>query len=292
MKKQDFTVNDYDLKPLPFSDALEAHILCCILDNPDECLPLAMKYLNDKGIFYNVMNEEMWTLIKSTSPFSTKKIHGIYESYRDSKKLNHFLAICRSLPTYSNFHDDCLRINEYWIKRTIHRFGHYLNANSLLNKIDPLELLGIASDSTDKIYQHIARMKEVTIKEGVNELADEIRAIGNSPDGMLGLKGSLDELNSRIKGYRKGNLIAMCGDTGEGKTTLAVQEIRFWIEQNIPVGCCSLEMKISEYVLMMGCDALSIPIEHVLDGTATGEQIAELGRYMERIKKNALIYFR
>lgn len=283
--KQDFTINSYDAKPLPFSDELEKNVLAEILNHPSETLPAALKFLSAKGMFYDTLNEELWKLIRGNNPVSIIKIQGIYQGFRDSVKLNHFECVCRIFTLPSEFQTNCLLLNEFWIKRTIHRLGHYLNANSLRNDNDPLELLGVGSESLNKIYQHIAQMREITLKDGVRELSKEIVEISSSVSGILGLPGSMRGLNNAIKGYRKGNLISIAATTAEGKTTLAIQEIRHWIENNIPVGAISLEMTIKEYILMMTCDALNIPSENILGGNISAAESVAIGKYTARVEK-------
>ncbi len=288
IKKIDFTINAYDAKPLPNSEELERQVLCCIMDNPDECMPIAMKLLNAKGIFYGLFNDEIWQFIKKQNPISISVIKANYDGLRDKEKSANFLSILKEYPHFSGFQDSCLLLNEFWVKRTIHRFGHYLNAHSLGNENDPLELMGLASDSIDKIYQHIARMKEVTLKDSVSMLAKELHAISISVDGMLGKKGSINALNNVIKGYRKGLLISVGGGTHEGKTTFAIQEIRHFIEQGTPLGVFSLEMKTEEYILIMACDACNVPTENMLGGNASSDEINRIGSYMEKVKRMPL----
>jgi replicative DNA helicase len=189
------------------------------------------------------------------------------------------------VPFHSDFQSDCLILNEFWIKRTLHRFGHYLNQKSMT--ADALELLGTCSETTDIIYRHIHQMTEITLKDGVQELAKELKDISLSSNGMLGLSSSIRGINEVVKGYRRGNLIILAGSTGEGKTTLECQEIRHLIEQDIPVGCFTLEMKTLEIILMMACDAVGVSSEDIL--SADIDAINRVSAYMERVKTMPLM---
>jgi replicative DNA helicase len=289
-KKIEFNLNDADMSLLPYSDSLERDVLAAILEMPDEYYPVGLKMLRAKGMFYDTLNAEIWETIQNVAKnerLSASAVVNIFQGKRDEAKLARVMSLCNRVTWKGDFTSGCLMLNEYWIKRTIHRLGYYVNGNAI-GETDPLELLGIASESLDKIYRHISQMKEVTIKDAVKELAQEIHAISVSPDGMLGLKSSLNELNQVIKGYRKGNLIAVGGSTGEGKTTLECQELRHFIEAGIPAGCFTLEMKTSELLLIMACSALSLNTEDVLSGKLTGDQLVTLGNYIESIKKMPL----
>lgn len=288
--KHNFDLNTHDLKPLPFSDEIEMQVLEIMLDDPYSYYATGVKYLKAKGMFYNPLNAEIWEIMQNVSKsgeMTIDKVRGVIDGLRDRDRLYHFFGICQMPSIPSSFESNCLLLNEFWIKRTIHRMGFYLNQNAL-NTPDALELLGVCSESTDKIYRHIAQMTEVTLKDGVKELAQELHDISISPDGMLGLRSAIAGINRVIKGYRKGNFIIVGGSAREGKTTFMLQEMRYNLENNIPVGCFSLEMKTSELILIMSCNALNLNTETVLDGALSAADMGHIGTYMERVKSMPL----
>ena len=128
---------------------------------------------------------------------------------------------CVTLAAYSCLPSEminlCLKLNEYWMQRTFYRMGHYIIKNSVEDEGDKLDLLGNISDSTSKIFLHIAGMKERSLSDAASELQKELADIQIAPNGMLGIPSSLYGINNAIKGYRKSNLIVIAASTGEGK---------------------------------------------------------------------------
>lgn len=289
IKKIDFSTNDKDLQLLPFSGSLEIEVLECILSSPGDYYPIGLKYLKPKGMFYDTLNNEVWETMQSIAAvgaLTAQKVLSAYESRRDNESLYHLKALLASYSNKAEFESSCLKLNEYFISRTIHRLGYHINQTAITT--DALEVLGVATDAIDKIYRHISQMTEVTINDSIQALAKELHDISLAPDGMLGIKFTVNGLNKIIKGKRRGNFIVIAGSTGEGKTTLEMQEIRQSAENNIPVGCFSLEMKTEELLLIMSCDALNINTEEVLSGDLSMQNMSALGTYMERIKKMPL----
>lgn len=286
-KKTDFTLNGSDLKKLPHSNSLEKKILGSILFIP-ELYKEGYKYLSAKGMFYDDLNSKVWDkmvyVTKNGSLPNSANVKQEFEKENDSELSVYakYLEIESDVPVY--FKNHCLKLNEFWIKRTLCRMGHYINNNALNPEFDALELLGSSNSATSKIFLHIAKLKERTLDDSARELAEDIVNIANSGNGFIGLPSVLNGINRVIKGYRKGNVIVLAASTGEGKTTLALNDCQNLIEQGIPVGYISLEMKTSELMLMMACRKTGISTDKVLSGTLTNEEMNQLAAYIEVIK--------
>lgn len=285
--KIDFNTAHLDLERLPHSADTERTVLGTILYYPDS-FNQVYKYLKPKGLFYDEQNAMVWAEMCKMAAAKTVPSHTNVLRAVEAWEGRNMGAYVKDLATASvppiHLLGNCLKLNEYWIARTIHRMGHYLNQQALKKDGDYLELLGVASDSLAKIYSHIAGMREKTLNESTIELSNEIVSIAQSGGGVVGVRSSLNGLNRVIKGYRNGNLIIIAASTGEGKTTLAVQEILHTAEQGIPVGYISLEMKTSELLLMMACSKTAIPVEAVLDGTMTPDQTQRLSQMLSYLK--------
>lgn len=286
-KKIDFSLNDADLQFLPHSKSLERKILGSILFVPD-LFKTGFKYLSVKGMFYDDINAAVWdkmVLVSNSGNQPDSKNVSVEFEKEGNSELSVYancLVTDSDIPTY--FKNHCLKLNEFWIKRTLCRMGHYINQNALKPEFDALELLGASSTSTSKIFLHIAKMKEKTLEDSAKELAKDIVDIATSANGMIGIPSVLQGINRVIKGYRKGNVIVLAASTGEGKTTLALNECQNLIEQGIPVGYISLEMKTSELMLMMACRKTGVPMDKVLSGTCSPQEMQLISDYIEVIK--------
>lgn len=281
-KKINFDLNDQDLKPAPHSLEMERNVLGCIMVNPENFVK-GYKYLKPKDLFYDSEHIFIWeTMCKMMDSKTQPYIDHVRRYIQTEKPENASLAVsvneCWSeAVSDANFVSYCLKLNEYYIKRILHRIGHYINQESIKDEKDALKLLGIASDGLGKVYNHIAGMKEKGMAEGEQELIRDLIEVHNSPGKVLGLPSSIPELSEAINGYRKGLFIVIGATQAEGKSTLAFQEIVFLAEKGYTVGIILLEMKISEFIFMAAANMLNLDIDRAMKGMLSPQELSSVG---------------
>lgn len=289
-KAINYRLNDYDLKPLPADEKLEKMILGLLLDLPHLIEPMT-KYLTLEGMFYYQNHIKIFEAISKTISFKMIPNSANIEGYFTRNGDVETAVYVKMLPIFAGeiamIKQYCLKLFELAALRNIIRLGFDINQRGLLRN-DALELLNSASNGIGIIYQHIANMKTKTLADGVDELANELVEIANSPDGMLGIKGTIPSLNNIFKGYRKGNMIIIAASSGEGKTTFMLQEASFMASQNIPIGIVSLEMTQSELLLKICCEKMNLSIEKALSGKLSTEEMGKLSEMLSKIKKMPL----
>jgi len=289
-KKINYHLNDQDLKPLPSDEKLEKMILGLFLDLPHTIEEMS-KYLTIEGIFYHTNNNKVWEAINQVVAYkmlpNTLNVEGFFKRKGD----NETALYVKMLSTYAGelfmLRQYCMKLFEVAALRNIIRLGFDINQRGLLRN-DALELLAAASNGIGKVYHHIANMKTKTLSDGVDELAQELVEIASSPDGMLGIKGTIPSLNNIFKGYRRGNMIVIAASSGEGKTTFMLQEASLMASQGIPIGIISLEMTQSELLLKMCCEKLDLDIDSALSGKLSGEDMSRLSAMLGKIKQMPL----
>lgn len=290
MKKTNFNLSSYDLNKLPYSEKIERKVLAYASNNID-VLPIAIKFLKIEGIFYTEWHQKIWNVILEFSNdgllINPENLSEYFKAQNEpelSVYVKTFGITSEWFSTTPYFEKYCLLLNEFLISRVIHRLGYFLNQNALKSEIDKLDLLGQASEGLDKIYQHIAGMKEKSTGQAIQNIYNTIAQVATSENKMLGLPSSLKSLNERIKGYRKGNYIVIGASTGEGKTTLAWQDAVFLAAQGIPVGYISLEMSIEELAVIAASDRLKINSADILEGNFSDSDQKRLSDYMDWFK--------
>lgn len=291
MKKTNFNLSTFDLDKLPYSEKYEKKVLAFVSNNID-ALPLAIRYLKIEGLFYNEWHQKIWNQILDFSNdgvlINPENLSEHFKAQNEpelSVYIKTFSILSEWHQSIASFEKYCLLLNEFLISRVIHRLGHFLNQNALKSEIDKLELLGNASEGLDKIYQHIASMKEKSTEDAVSNIYKTIVEVSTSENKLLGLPSTLISLNDRIKGYRRGNLIILGASTGEGKTTLAWQDAVNLASLGIPVGYVSLEMSREELIIIAASDKLKINSSDILEGRINQDEQTKLTKFMDWFKK-------
>jgi len=285
----DFTLSDIkEHTILPHNYNIERSVLgYFFFHTPD--FNSHFKYLKQKGIFYNEMHSKIFDVIvqfhrDGIIPFDDK-VAAYFKERNDRETEVYVLCLIGYKCNPSEIVKYCLILNESWIQRTFYRMGHFIVKNAVSEDEDKLQLLGTVSESISKIYLHIAGMKEKSLQDAGKELIDELSAIQRSESGMLGIASSISGINRTIKGYRNGNLIIIAASTGEGKTTLALQDAHHSLKMGIPIGYVSLEMATKELMLMMSCTELNINTESIMQGGAKMDDVIKVGQYVSKIEQ-------
>lgn len=288
-RKVNFYIGENDLQLLPHNYGLEKRVLAFIAKA--DVFPLALKYLDADGMFYHEWHIMIWELMKELHnknvPITVNNLISPFET-KGNRELVTYILTFNILDEWFVAQQDVkkffLMLNEVWISRTICRLGYHLNVNGYKGnkEYDSLRLLGEASDGLDGIYRHIARMNDVDMDEASSEL---FKSIVQASNGLLGQPSTLSDINSIIKGYRKGNLIVLAASTHEGKTTLALQEAYGLVSRGVPVGYISLEMTTSELMLMIACTNLGFDIGDAMEGRMDIHKTTQLSNFIGRLKK-------
>lgn len=289
-KKINFDLSDQDLKPAPHSIEMERNVLGCIMVNPANFV-IGYKYLKPKDMFYDSEHAFIWeTMCKMMDAKTEPYIDHLRRYVQAEKPENASIAVtineCWSeAVSDTDFVSYCLKLNEYYIRRILHRMGHFINQEAVRDEKDALKLLGIASDGLGKVYNHIAGMKEKGMAEGEQELIKDLIEVHSSPGKVLGLPSSIPELSEAINGYRKGLFIVIGATQAEGKSTLAFQEIIFLAQMGHRVGIVLLEMKISEFIFIAAANMLNLDIDRAMKGMLQPNELNALGEKTAYIRK-------
>lgn len=278
--KPNFGSKNMDVAQLPYSAKLEQAILARILYDSD-VIDAVYKYINIDGFFYDELNIALWSAINTEYKKGEYiSVATISETIRVSGNVplsQYVMALAvmdECFISVNQLISICLKCTEYAIRRNVNRISGHLYFNSTKLESDALDVLGEASDGISSIYAHIAQIRESGMKEATTELFEVLAKIQANRD--IGIPSSIKALNSQIKGYRNGNLIVIAASTGEGKTTLAWQEAVSMAKSGNAIGYVSLEMSMSELLLISLSDETKIGINRIVSNEVYGNDLNRL----------------
>lgn len=87
------------------------------------------------------------------------------------------------------------------------------------------------------------------IAQNVVALLQELQ--GREAGALLGLDTSFEELNNKIQGLQKGNLVILAARPAMGKTAFALNLAQSVLQQNLPVVIFSMEMSSEDIMMRM-----------------------------------------
>ncbi len=163
---------------------------------------------------------------------------------------NSYLAeLVNSVPSASNakFYGDLIQKKS--IARNIIASADYISSLGFDEELEVDELL----DQAQKKIYDVANLGSVhkftELKDELGEAWERLDKLHNSGDGLRGVPTGFKELDEKLSGLQKSDLIILAARPSMGKTALALDIARqAAVLHNIPVGIFSLEMSSQQLV--------------------------------------------
>ncbi len=157
--------------------------------------------------------------------------------------------LVNSVPSSSNAKYYAEIIQKKHIARNLISASDFISS---LGYDEEQELEEILDQAQKKIYDvtNISSIhKFVELKEELSEAWERLDRLHNSTDGLRGVPTGFSELDNKLSGFQKSDLIILAARPSVGKTSLALDMARqAAVEHNIPVGIFSLEMSSQQLV--------------------------------------------
>lgn len=141
------------------------------------------------------------------------------------------------------------------IVRKKHMMRSLISASEKINELgyeestDLEELLDDAEKHLFRVTNYSGTHKFVELKDALTEAWDRLDALHKSKDEMRGVPTGFKDLDNKLSGLQKSDLIILAARPSMGKTSLALDIARqAAVSHNIPVGIFSLEMSSQQLV--------------------------------------------
>lgn len=263
-------------RSMPESLEAEAAVLgSMILDR--ECIGQVVQLLENDS-FYRLEHQAIFgALVSLYEKNSAVDLLLLRDELKQSNKLqeaggvDYIVRVAESVPSAASV--------EYYanIVKDKHLLRDLVTASSeILN--DAYDESGAVSEKLDSAEQKIFRVTEkkitnsaMAIKGLLHEAFENIESRGG---GLTGLSTGFEELNSKLCGLHKGEMVIIAARPSMGKTSLALNIAEhIGANENIPVVIFSLEMGKHQLVERLLCSRSGIDAQLVRSGTLNSEQL-------------------
>lgn len=123
----------------------------------------------------------------------------------------------------------------------------------------------------------------VTIGTALNGALDQAEAAYKANGKIIGAPTGLADLDRKLGGLHRANLIILAGRPGTGKTAMAMGFARAAAEAGHPVAFFSLEMSADELGLRLIAEDTGISVERVRSARVSAEDIHEMMAVRDRL---------
>ena len=150
-----------------------------------------------------------------------------------------------------------------------------------------------ADELLDRAEQHILNIREREVREGFRPMRDMvveyigvIEQLRGQRTGITGIPSGYPSLDELTSGFQKGDLIIIASRPSQGKTSFALNVLRYLgVEKEIPAAFFSLEMSKEQLVMRLLCMEAKVSIQKVRKGRISDEDMEKLTYAAGKLKK-------
>ena len=195
--------------------------------------------------------------------------------------------LVNSVPSASNAAYYAEIIQKKHIARNLIGAGDFVSA---LGYDEAEELETLLDQAQKKIYDvtNIASIhKFVELKEELTEAWERLDRLHNSGDGLRGVPSGFKELDEKLSGFQKSDLIILAARPSVGKTALALDIARqAAVQHKVSVGIFSLEMSSQQLVDRMLASQSNVDAWKLRTGrTVTENDFASIRQSLDVLSK-------
>lgn len=276
----------------PVDEICEKTVLGIILMSPDENMS-AISDLNEEDFYWdNCRNRYLFTAIKSLAinnmPIDTTSV---YNFLNDKKTLNivggfeYITSLCELVTNFNN--------TQYYIDT----LKSITMLRSYLMKLDEAEkeyLDKPMEDIEGFINRYQAQLVEIanrrktsgfdSLRDVALQLDERIKASKGGDGAIKGYRTGFKNLDKRLNGLNKGNMIIIAGRPGMGKSTLSLN-IAYNVAKlsNKPVAYFSLEMESDRLVTKLYSALSAVDSRRIENGVLDNNERARLSEAKDRL---------
>lgn len=149
------------------------------------------------------------------------------------------------------------------------------------------EVLDQAEKKLFEVTNTSTHHKFVPLKDELHEAWERLDRLHNSKEEMRGIPTGFKDIDNKLAGFQKADLIILAARPSMGKTSLALDIARqAAVEHNVPVGIFSLEMSSQQLVDRMLAAQANVDAWKLRTGKLTQEQdFASIRESLDKLSK-------
>jgi len=218
----------------------------CLIDNTSISIVVEI-FKSEINVFYKDEHKfiymAMLDLYRKSEPIDLMTVS---QKLKENKKLEaiggdyYLIQLTNSISSTGHLEYHCRILQQYFVQRQAMKTGLELYEKSFDSDVDTFEILDESYTKLDDISDWLYTKKPNSFKENVNALFQKM----NSSE--KGVPSSITNLQNKLNGYQKSDLIIFAGRPGMGKTAFITSEALFMAKENYSVGIFSLEMSAKQ----------------------------------------------
>lgn len=238
----------------PHNIEAEESVLGAILIDKDSIIAVA-EFLRPE-CFYKDAHERIYRAIlklyEDREPIDIITLTAKLKKGGDLEKVGgtaYLTELANAVPTSANIEGYGKIVTENYTKRKLISIASKVSEMAFDAKSEVKDILDKSEQEIFSISQANAKRNFITLKSALAESFDRLDELHKSSSGLRGVSTGFTDLDNKLAGMQKSNLLILAARPGKGKTALVLNIAQHVaVENKIPVGMFSLEMSKEELV--------------------------------------------
>ncbi len=243
--------------------------------------------------FYSNQHRAIWSVLfelhSKTTPIDLLSVSARLKdkgTLDEIGGMSYLTELINVVPSSTNANHYAEIVEKKYVMRELLRAAEHITGLGYDDEADLHETLEKAEKALYGVTNKTGSQKFVALKDTLHEAWERLDHLHKTRDEMRGIPTGFAELDNKLAGFQKADLIILAGRPSMGKTALALDMIRkAAVNHKVPVAVFSLEMSSQQLVDRMlsaesQVDAWKIRTGHNLsveqDFKAIGEAIGRL----------------
>lgn len=278
----------------PHDETAEASVLGAILIDKDSISEI-IDFIRPE-YFYKDSHahifEAMMSLFEKHEPVDVVTVTAMLKkmgTYKDIGGSSYLTDLTNSVPTSANIEFYASIVSDHYIKRRLIESSAKITVAAFEGSKDTKQLLDGAEMEIMAIAQKRSRRDFINIKEALAESFDRLDELHKRGTNLRGIPTGFHDLDNKLAGMQKSNLLILAARPGQGKTALALNMAQFLtVHEKIPVGVFSLEMSKEELVDRLLVSQADVDAWRLKTGRLTEEDFTKLSEAMGELAEAPL----
>ena len=235
-----------NIRQSPYSLAAEKAVLGCLLINK-EAIHRTIHSLSINAFYdeaHKIIYAAICNMFESGQIVDSVTITDYLKKNKNLKKVGdsyYITGLVEDAPSSENVDHYAEIVKQKYTLRTIINTAIEMSTEAYNEKYDPIEILDHAEKKIFELSQETERGEFVSLNPILEEVLKEW---GTKTDtGLFGIPSGFIDLDDKLSGFQKSDLIILAGRPSMGKTALSLSIARnVAIDHNKKIGIFSLEM--------------------------------------------------
>ncbi len=248
-------------------------------------------------VFYKTSHATIYNSCKDlydkSSPIDIMTVQHNLELKGELEKcggMMYLAELTHKINSSANLEHHCFILKEKFAKRQLLEMASNIQRLAFEDTEDIFETIDFVNDQFTEISDTLIINQEKTIQNQFAQMLSDIEK-AKTNNGIIGVPSKFTDIQNKLKGYRKGNLIILGARPSMGKSLWMINEAVFQCQVGYKVAIFSMEMDASEQLARLVSSLTEISTNKIETGDVSIQDFERIHKSISQFPLNNLSIF-